>query len=467
MSYDVDDTITAVATARGPSGIGIVRLCGHQARSILAQMFRPSQSRSTDTWTSHTARHGWISDGRLTIDEVIVTYFQKPCSYTGDETIEISAHGNPIILDKITQLCCAKGARLAHPGEFTFRAFINGKMDLAEAEAVADIIAAKTARAAAAAMCQLKGAMSQKIELWRKKLIDLLSAIEVSLDYGEENIRFMQTGEIQAEIAALQSDIGTLLETAAKGMRLRNGLRVCIAGSPNVGKSSLLNALLERDRAIVSDIPGTTRDVIEELLDIQGFPVVISDTAGLRTHTSDPLEKSGHERTIQSLKSADVILWLTDTSRPRSPQDMTVGNILTTETSSARIIVVGTKIDLPCGLTDCPTLKISSKTGEGIKDLEAAIVSVAGSVTPDSADPLVTSIRHQDALVRAQSALKATDTLFFEKHTADAASSAGDSDDVLIAEQLREALNALGEITGETTPEDILENIFSRFCVGK
>jgi tRNA modification GTPase len=458
MSYAVDDTIAAIATARGPSGIGVVRLCGPDALTILAKHFRPSKDPAPHDWPSHTARHGWIVDNALTIDEVLVTYFKAPASYTGDSTVEIAAHGNPVILEELVRLCCAGGARLARPGEFTFRAFANGKMDLAEAEAVADIIAAKTARSAAAAVSQLRGGVSLTIETWRKKVIDLLSAVEVSLDYGDENIKFLQPAEIKSRLAGLSADIDVLLATAAKGMLLRDGLRVCIAGSPNAGKSSLLNALLERDRAIVSEIPGTTRDVIEELLDIQGIPVVITDTAGLREHTVDPLEKHGHERTIRSLVSADIILWLTDASRPLSPEDIYVRDAL--KNYAAKIIPVGNKIDLPMLEPITPALKISTKTGKGIKELEAAIVSAAGAASHESDEPLITSARHRDALIRAQKALQEAQALFDGPDGTDV-------DDVLVAEHLRETLTALGEITGQTTPEDILGNIFSHFCVGK
>jgi tRNA modification GTPase len=457
MSYAVDDTIAAIATARGPSGIGIVRLCGPDARGILSKLFRHSNKPLPPDWPSHTILHGYIADNGRTVDEVLVTYFKAPSSYTGDDTVEIAAHGSPVILDELVRLCCREGARPARPGEFTFRAFANGKMDLAAAEAVADIIAAKTGRAAAAAVRQLQGGLSHTIEAWRTKLVDLLAAVEVSLDYGDENIRFLRPDEIRDRITTLSADIDVLLATAAKGMRLRNGLRVSIAGSPNVGKSSLLNALLERDRAIVSDIPGTTRDIIEELLDIQGIPVVIADTAGLREHTTDPLEKHGHERTTRSLETADIILWLTDTSRPLSPEDIYVRDTL--KNYAAKIIPVGNKIDLPQRETIVPALKISTKTGEGIKDLESAIASTANAAAPDSDEPLLTSSRHQDALLRAQRALHEASTLF--NHAPD------DVEEVLVAEHLRAALSALGEITGATTPEDILENIFSRFCVGK
>ena len=460
MSYAVDDTIVAIATARGAAGIGVIRLCGPGALTILSNIFRPSPVFSLPDWPSHTSHHGRITDKDTVVDEVLVTYFKTPASYTGDDTIEVSAHGSAVILDTILHLCCAGGARLAQPGEFTFRAFANGKMDLAEAEAVADIIAAKTTRAAASAVRQLQGGLSHTIEAWRKKLVDLLSAIEVSLDYGDENIRFLHPNEIRDRIKALCADIDILLATAAKGMLLRNGLRVSIAGAPNVGKSSLLNALLARDRAIVSDIVGTTRDVIEELLDIQGIPVVITDTAGLREHTTDPLEKHSHERTTRALKTADIILWLTDTSRPLSPADMYVRDAL--KQYPAKIIPVGNKSDLPQCEGIIPALRISTKTGAGIKDLETAIVATANAATPDSGEPLLTSTRHQDALLRTQRALNVALTI--GNHSA---SQETDSEEVLVAEHLRQALRALGEITGATTPEDILANIFSRFCVGK
>jgi tRNA modification GTPase len=464
MPFSQEDTIVAVATPPGRSALGLVRLSGPQAVTIADQVFRASGRQTLLSAPSHTLLHGFVYDADRVVDEVMAVALRAPRSFTGEDIVEISGHGSPVTLAAIVHLLLAKGARLAAPGEFTFRAFSNGKMDLAQADAVCDLIEAKTALAAHTAMAQLSGTLSARILSFRRGLIDLLSHIEVALDYAEEEIPSISDETLATTLRGLATAIEKLRQTADKGRFLRDGLKAAIVGRPNAGKSSLLNALLERERAIVTDIPGTTRDTLEETLDMRGIPVVIIDTAGLRAHTADAVEKIGQERTKAALRTADVVLWLIDASAPLAAEDRIIAGLLKEYGKEAATIVLCNKSDQPprmdpaefAALFPAATpLAISALTRAGIEVLEEAIIALATITEMPESTPVV-NLRHRDALGRVHAAI--TETL--------GALTAGATEEI-IAFHLREALNTLGEITGETTTEEILENIFSRFCVGK
>lgn len=464
MPFLPDDTIVAVATAPGHAALGVVRLSGPQAIAVTDRVFRAADKRPFLSAPSHTLLHGSLYDNDTRIDEVMVVALRAPHSYTGEDIVEISAHGGPVILHRIVELFLARGARHAAAGEFTFRAFVNGKMDLARAEAVADLIQSKTEHAAQASLDQLAGKLSARIKAFRTQLTELLARIEVALDYAEEDIRFISHAELAGKLRQLEEDVAQLKKTADKGKFLRDGLKAAIIGRPNSGKSSLLNALLERERAIVTDIPGTTRDILEETLDVRGIPVVIIDTAGLRAHTLDPVEKIGQERTLDSLRNADIVLWLVDASAPLSPEDRHIARLIEEHNKISATIVLFNKSDRPAtagfneefnSVFPGNPLPISALTRQGLDCLEATIFNIA-NVAPLPDGALVVNLRHRDALDRTEKTL----------HEAQQALTEGKTEEI-IAFHLREALNALGEITGETTTEEILDTIFSRFCVGK
>ncbi|MBN1621114.1 MAG: tRNA uridine-5-carboxymethylaminomethyl(34) synthesis GTPase MnmE [Endomicrobiales bacterium] len=466
MIYKTEDTIVAISTPIGQSGLGIIRLSGPSSLNITQKIFKSSKKKSLFNASSHTIYHGWVSDSKNDIDEVLVSVFRKPHSYTGEDMTEISAHGGPVVLNEIQNLCLSKGARLARPGEFTFRAFIYGRMDLTRAEAVADLISSKTELTAKSSINQLKGGLFSRIQQWRKALIDLLSHIEVSLDHSEEDIHFLTRDEMLNAAKKMQNQIKEIQKSANKGKYLREGLKIAIIGKPNVGKSSLLNAFLERDRAIVTEIPGTTRDIIEETLDLKGIPIVIMDTAGLRHKTRDTVEKIGQNRTIECIKNSDLVLWLLDSSAKASKEDASIANILKELASDNKIILVLNKIDLPAkfkysDLTNLSNkieikVKISVLTRKNFQDLENAVISWFKKSNTLSDEPFLINTRHMQALKQTEQSLQKTINSVKNKETED-----------LIAFNLRESLDHLGEITGETATEKILENIFSNFCIGK
>lgn len=476
-----EDTIAALATPLGEGGIGVLRMSGNAAIEIAQKIFRRMKSSSPTvvgggsmdplpeaagddllTAPSHTCHYGTIHEGSDIIDHVLLTVFCAPHSYTGENVVEISAHGSPLILQKILALCAAEGARLAGPGEFTERAFLNGKMDLTQAEAVAELIRAKTDKTLAAARAQLEGSLSRQVRALRDTILPLLAHIEIGLDHADEDHDFLKREELGRTCLSLTQKIETILSSAQTGKVLREGFRVALLGRPNVGKSSLMNALLQEDRAIVTPIAGTTRDTLEETLHLRGLPVVLTDTAGLRGETHDPIEKLGMERTRQSLENADLVIGLFDGSEPITPEDRQV----IAEASAKPHLWVLNKCDLPARLP-ADTLgsfngggriiALSAKTGAGMNELRDAMErqALSQSATAGEAEWLLNA-RHAAALHRASEAL------------AMAARGAGDgSPEECVALELKTALDALGEIIGETSTEDLLGEIFSRFCVGK
>lgn len=458
-----DDTIAAVATAVGEGGIGIVRLSGPSSVSIADGLFRGSRGRSAADQPARYAAYGHIIDpvdGR-TVDEVLLIIMPAPHSYTREDVVEIHCHGGPLPLRRILALVLAAGARAAEPGEFTKRAFLNGRLDLSQAEAVIDVIRAKTDASLRLAVGHLAGAFSQKVGAFRQEILRLIAHLEAAIDFPEEDIEELAAREVVAALTTLGDDIDRLLATADTGRILREGLATAIIGKPNVGKSSLLNALLGAKRAIVTDIPGTTRDIIEEYVNIGGIPLKVIDTAGIR-ETADVVERIGVERAREALAQADLVLVLLDASAPLTSEDREVLGLL----SGRQAIVIVNKTDLPSVIDmaavaalvpDKPVIRISALEGTGVAELETAISDLVYSgrvVQGESA--FVSNVRHSQLLKQARGRLQEAQT----------AAEGGLPPDCIVVD-LRAAWTTLGEITGETVGEDIIDTIFSQFCIGK
>jgi tRNA modification GTPase len=466
MNYSLNDTITAVATAPGEAGIGIVRISGEQALPILKKVFRPaaaSMSRGTRVWQpeSHRMVYGKLVNRQgEPLDEVMVVWFQAPRSYTREDVVELHTHGGSVAVREALGLVLQAGARLAEAGEMTLRAFLNGRIDLAQAEAVLDMVQARTKAGLRAAMEQLGGTLSDEIRAARMTLIDVLAHLTATIDFPEDDV---PPQDITPELNEVFELLNQLLRNADRGILLREGLRVAIVGRPNVGKSSLLNRLLRQERAIVTNIPGTTRDLVEESLNLRGIPIVLIDTAGIR-QTEDIIEAIGVERSHNALEQADLILFALDASQPLTQEDYTLANIIAGRT----VIVVENKQDLlptqspvvrnqSTLLPNAPHISVSALTGTGIEKLEEQIWRlVIGGQAGTNEATLVTNPRHKQAIQQARD------------HITDALESAelGMPADFLTID-LHAAVNALGEITGETATDDLLNAIFSRFCIGK
>ena len=486
------DTIAAIATPLGEGGLGVIRVSGTRAIAVIQKIFHPNKSKSAvdvtptkvgaqsmnnpldprhctcggddgllDGAASHTCHLGTIRDQTL-IDQVVVTVFRAPHSYTGEDVVEISAHGNPLTLQKILALCLRQGARLAGPGEFTERAFLNGKIDLTQAEAVAELIRAKTDKAQAAALAQLRGGLAQEVRTLRNKLLPLVAHIEVGLDHSDEDHDFLPRETLIQRCQEVLTDINLLAQSAKVSKILREGLHVALVGRPNVGKSSLLNALLKEERAIVTPIPGTTRDTLEESVTWDGIPVILTDTAGLRQNAKDPVERLGIERTRKSLETADVVIGLFDGSEPLGQEDRGVMQ----EAMARPHLWVITKSDLPQRLAPkslhdlngkAQVVNLSAKTGEGLDTLIRTLTGLALDEKAQASEAQwLLNARHLAALNRARGALvKAGEA------------AQADTFEECVALELQTALAALGEIVGETTTEDLLDQIFSTFCIGK
>ncbi|MBN1824606.1 MAG: tRNA uridine-5-carboxymethylaminomethyl(34) synthesis GTPase MnmE [Endomicrobiales bacterium] len=466
MPFREEDTIAAISTPLGKGGLGVIRLSGPASLSICRKFFSPASKKSALSGKTHVICHGFIKDSGKTVDEVLVSPMLSPGSYTGEDVVEISAHGGPVILKKILDLCLKNGARAAGPGEFTYRAFLNGKLDLVKAEAVCDLIASATELAAENAFLQLSGSLSGKLAQFKKSLLDIASSLEVSLDYGDEDIKFVTNRELQKSLRDISSDIEGLLSTFEKSKYLKQGVRIAITGKPNSGKSSLLNALLERERSIVTDIPGTTRDTIEECVDLKGLPAVLIDTAGVRGGPLGRVERIGRERALKSITSSDIVLWLIDSSRKLDKNDAAIAATLKPLAGKKSIFLLFNKSDLPAvtGPKDIPRMfpfktlsfKISALKREGLNELEDAVAGSLCLPGPVSNALFITNSRHFETLRKIKNCLLEAVNESERK-----------SPEEITAFHVREALGYLGELTGETAAEDVLKNIFSRFCVGK
>lgn len=454
----MEDTIAAVATATGKGGLSVVRLSGPGAVEVVGRCFRPARcGLSLDQVPSHTVHFGvFIAQGR-SIDEVLVTVLRKPRTYTREDVVEVSCHGGALTARLILEALLTAGARAAGPGEFTQRAFLNGRIDLAQAEAVADVIQAKTEWALLAAQDQLAGGLSGQVNSVRDDLLRMLAQVEAHLDFPDEDLPPENPAELAFRIRRSREAVVALLQTARQGQIVRQGLHVSILGRPNVGKSSLLNALLGRDRAIVSPAPGTTRDTIEETADVAGIPVVFIDTAGLRA-APDPVEHEGIRRTRAAAMRAELVLHVFDVSQPAHPED---GQYLAEFASRPRLLVLN-KTDLPRCLQLPPTtgpdpILVSCRTGEGMDVLRGKIRAHAlDRGEGEGTSRAMINARHEDALRRGQEALtRALEAL------------SGGLTPELVALELRAAVNAVGEVVGKTVGEGLLDAVFSQFCIGK
>ena len=458
------DTIAAIATARGEAGIGIVRVSGSLALPIASELFRSPRTVSLTELPTHTLTYGHIVDAATSdevIDEVLLGIMHAPKTYTGEDIVEFNCHGGMVTLTAVLDLVVKSGARIAEPGEFTKRAFLNGRLDLAQAEAVAELIASKTDLSRKIAIEALAGRLSDTVNRLSDRLASLLAEIEASIDFPEEDLDFMKI-EAQLETArAVQSDLVALLETATEGRIITEGVNVAILGKPNVGKSSLLNALVGTKRAIVTDTPGTTRDTIEEAVNIGGIPLKLIDTAGIR-QTTDIVEQQGVERSKAVLGRAELLLLMFDASQPLNDADL---DLLQTAQLSKAILILN-KIDLPVVtpsavlLAHCPKKRIVETVipeSKGLDNLKAAVCEeLLGGESIIGESPIVTNARHQEALRRANEGLN---------YAIESLENGMPPD--LVAVDLRISLDGLGDIVGKTTTEDILDRIFSQFCVGK
>lgn len=452
MPASPHDTIAAIATPIGEGSVGMIRVSGSRAFALAQQVIRPSPQLDPAPPRFPHCVVGRFVHHEHTLDHVVATFFKGPQSYTGEDVMEIAGHGNPALLATLLQALLSQGARAAEPGEFTLRAFQNGKIDLTQAEAVADLIRAKTDRAQHAAREQLFGRLGVEIRRWRDHLLPLLAHVEVALDHSDDDHEFLAREGLIEQCERLQEGLTQLLRSGPIGQRLRDGLRVVLVGKPNVGKSSLLNALLKHDRAIVTAIPGTTRDTLEEWTDWNGLPVLLTDTAGVRATASDPVEHLGIERSRRAMAAADFIFVVQDASQSPDAEDEAV---LAAVAEKPHVLVLN-KSDL--GQRSVREgLAVSALTGEGLERLTERVSRFALGETAGSLEARwMLNQRHRETLERATEALA----------RATAAARADAYEDV-IALELRTALSALGEIIGETTTEDLLGQIFANFCIGK
>lgn len=458
------DTICALATAQGSGAIAVIRLSGARSHQIIHEIFQAqSKHFSLDQAVSHRAYFGQIFDDEGFVDEVLVTLFKEPHSYTGENAAEISCHGSVYIQQRLLLLLLHKGARLAQPGEFTMRAFANGRLDLAQAEAVADLIASQSKAAHQLAVTQMRGGFSSKIKELRQQLIDFTALIELELDFSEEDVEFANREQFFALLLELKKAIYTLLQSFKTGNAIKSGIPVAIIGKPNVGKSTLLNAILNEERAIVSDIPGTTRDSIEDTIVIEGYSFRFIDTAGLRD-SDDTIENMGIERTYEKIKQATVILYVCDLSAcdNNSADEMLTEFRSYISDKDKHFILIGNKADklgeTPphfAEMVELETIFVSAKRKENINLIAESLLTIARNMTPEH-DVIVSNARHYEALQAAYESLGSVEEGFRTGLPTD-----------LATIDLRRALHHLGTITGEITTDEVLGAIFGKFCIGK
>jgi tRNA modification GTPase len=449
------DTIVALATAQGISAIAVIRLSGTDSIRITQNVF---SGKDLEAQPSHTLHFGLLKDGEKVLDEVLVSIFKEPNSFTRENAVEISCHGSPVIVKEILKVLMKNGARLAEPGEFTKRAFLHGRFDLAQAEAVADLIHAETDNARQAALNQMRGGFSREINHLREELIHFASLIELELDFGEEDVEFAKREDLRLLIEKIQSYLRSLIDSFDHGNVIKNGVPTVIAGKPNAGKSTLLNTLLNEERAIVSDIPGTTRDVIEDEIVLGGINFRFIDTAGLR-ETEDVIEAMGVERTRDRMKKASLIIYLFDLT------NSTLAEVQEQEQHLASLAIpfikVGNKIDkadptLLANLQQRDFVLISASNKTHIDELKNKILSHFQVRTVKTGDVMVTNLRHYHHLLQTNEALQRVLDGMDQGITGD-----------FLAMDIRQSLHYLGEITGTITTDDLLDNIFSKFCIGK
>lgn len=449
-----EDTIVALATPPGIGAIGVIRLSGPAAIQIANNLF---PSRDLEAQATHTLHVGLIRDEGVAIDEVVVSLFKNPRSYTGEDVVEISCHGSAYVQQQVLQACIRNGARMARAGEFTQRAFLNGKLDLTQAEAVADLIAANSSASQRTALHNVRGGFSEVLKELREQLIRFAALIELELDFSEEDVEFADRAQLYALVESAMNSTRKLIDSFRLGNVIKNGVSVAIIGKPNAGKSTLLNTLLNEERAIVSEIPGTTRDTIEEMLNINGIIFRIIDTAGIREHSADRIENIGIEKSREKMRSADVVLYLFDVNQTTEEELQQVVDEF--EREGLRYILAANKADQLAGeaafdIADIHA--ISASKGTGIEALKKALYDNTVEQFPSSEDSVVTNARHYESLQKLSSALMDIRSGLDNRISGD-----------LLAPDLRRSLQYISEITGDVTNEDLLDYIFSKFCIGK
>lgn len=457
------DTIAAITTAMGAAGVGIIRISGSEAAEVADRVFKSKKGTKIKNTETHRITYGWIVDKSAEyVDEALVLNMWEPHSFTGENVVEIQCHGGMVVLRKVLELVLGAGSRLALPGEFSKRAYLNGKLDITQAEAIMDMVNAKTEVAVKAAANNLQGSISQKVREARSDILLIIAYLEADIDFPEEDIERLPAPELALRISLIEKGLQEMLKTYQSGRIVRDGLKTVLIGKPNVGKSSLLNALLKEKRAIVTDVPGTTRDLIEQYYNLRGIPLILIDTAGLRK-TEDLVEKLGVERTKETISEADLILYLLDVTKGATNEDIETVKQLPVENT----IVLVNKIDLLTKniseeelkdkLGQYKALFISAKESVGLDELEAGIYQMVFEQGLEISDkPYLSNARQKEAIERAY---------LFIKTAAEGAGQEMPSDFISI--DLRSAWETLGEVTGETLGEDIIDQIFSKFCLGK
>lgn len=458
------DTIIALATPQGVGAIGVIRISGPDCIALVERFFlsKNLKLKKLSDKPSHTLHFGVIAHLNVVIDEVVVSLYKAPHSYTGEESVEISCHGSPFILQQVLALFLKDGCRMADPGEFTMRAFLNGKLDLSQAEAVADLIASNSAVSHQVAMQQMRGGFSSKIKILREHLVNFASLIELELDFSEEDVEFADRSDLKKLIFQISNIILKLLESFEIGNVIKNGIPVAIVGKPNAGKSTLLNLLLDDDKAIVSEIAGTTRDVIEDEMVIDGVLFRFIDTAGIRT-TTDIIEQMGVNKAFEAIKKSSIVVYLFDSHELSSGDLKLEVDFIKQHINGSRLVLVANKIDVEgeealrkeySSFTDL--IYISAKEGKNINELKNKLLSLFDAKAVSATDTIVTNARHADSLRKALNALNKVTEGLNTKVPSD-----------LLALDIRYALDELGSITGQVTNDDLLGNIFSKFCIGK
>jgi tRNA modification GTPase len=453
-----DDTIVALATPAGIGAIGVIRLSGKRAISISDELF-PSKDLSIQT--SHTLHVGFLKDEETIIDEVVISLYRAPRSYTGEDVVELSCHGSPYIQQQVINACLKRGARLAKPGEFTQRAFLHGKLDLAQAEAVADLIASGTTASQKAALHTMRGGFSAHLKELRERLIQFSALIELELDFSQEDVQFADRKQFDSLITELTDSVNQLINSFQLGNVIKNGVSVAIVGKPNAGKSTLLNTLLNENRAIVSEIAGTTRDTIEEVINIDGILFRLIDTAGIRQHTSDLIEKIGMEKSLEKIHSADIVLYLFDVTSETVVELKT--RMANFQKEGIKYLLVANKMDKENETVAREKFSplehivfISAKENRHTKALKERMIDMVMKGQVQTESTIVTNARHYHALKEVAKSLADIKRGLNENLPGD-----------LLALDIRRCLHYLGEITGEITTEDQLDYIFSKFCIGK